>query len=529
MDTAMDTAMDTGMKSSKLDRLRSLGVALAGILALAAANGASAQDLNPGGAAKRSVSVVPRVSVTETLTNNVRLDSVGQKSEQITEVSPGIRVSVDGAKLKTYFDYSLNKVIYAQGSSSSRTQNGLTTFGTLEAIDNWAFLDFSGSISQQAVSAFGPQSLNNTSLNANSAEVSTYRLSPYVRGALGSWASYEARYSRSITSSDSATASDVTASDATVRISGSSAFRKLGWSADASQQNVDYSAGRPTESGRVSVGLTYAVTPQLSLSANGGRESNNFTSLNKQSSGINGVGVNWSPSQTTKFSATRDNRSFGSAHNVRFEHRTPRTAWSFTDSKGVSNTPNQTGIASLGSIYDLLFNQFSSREPDPIARAQLVNAYLQANGISPNAIVTSSFLASSLSLQRTQNLSFALLGIRDTITFIASRGESSRLDTISPPGQDDFDTSTLIRQRGFSVNYSHRLTPDYSLGVLASQQTTSGSTSGLDTTLRSLNVNVTGKVAKKATASVGARRVISSSSAKPYTETAVTGNLNVQF
>lgn len=524
----MATAMDTGMKSSQLDRFRTVGIPLAGLLVLATGASAYAQEDGAAGAAKRSVTVAPRVSVTETLTNNVRLDSVGQKSEQITEVSPGIRVSVDGARLKTYFDYSLSKVIYAQSSSPSRTQNGLTTFGTLEAIDNWAFLDFSGSISQQAVSVFGLQSLDNTSINANRAEVSTYRLSPYVRGALGSWASYEARYSRSITSSDSATASDVTSGDATVRISGSSAFRKLGWSADASQQNVDYSAGRSTESGRVSVGLTYAVTPQLNLSANGGRESNNFTSPDKQSSGTTGIGVNWSPSQTTQFSATRDNRSFGSTHNLRFEHRTPRTAWSFTDSKGVSNTPNQTGIASLGSVYDLLFNQFASLEPDPIARAQLVNAYLQANGISPNAIVTSSFLASALSLQRTQNLSFALLGIRDTITFMASRGESSRLDTIST-GLDDFDTSALIRQRGFSVNYSHRLTPDYSLGVLASQQTTSGSASGLDTTLRSLNVNVTGKVAKKATASVGARRVISSSSAKPYTETAVTGNLNVQF
>lgn len=525
----MDTAMDTGMKSSKLDRRGALGIVLAGLLVLATADGAYAQDVNAGGAAKRSVTVVPRVSVTETLTNNVRLDSVGQKSEQITEVSPGIRVSVDGARLKSYFDYSLSKVIYAQSSSPSPTQNALTTFGTLEAIDNWAFLDFSGSISQQAVSVFGPQSLDNTSINANRAEVSSYRLSPYVRGALGSSANYEARYSRSITSSDSATASDVTSDDATVRISGSSPFRKLGWSADASQQNVDYSAGRPTESGRVSVGLTYAVTPQLSLSANGGRESNNFTSLDKQSYGTSGVGVNWSPSQTTKFSATRDNRSFGSTHNVRFEHRTPRTAWSFTDSKGISNTPNQTGIASLGSVYDLLFNQFASLFPnDLVGRAAFVNNFLQLRNISPNAIVTSSFLASALSLQRTQNLSFALLGIRDTITFIASRGESIRLDTIST-GLDDFNTSELIRQRGFSVNYSHRLTPDYSLGVLASQQTTSGLTSGQDTTLRSFNVNVTGKVAKKATASVGARRVISSSSAKPYTETAVTGNLNVQF
>lgn len=524
--------MDTGMKSSRLDRHRAGSIPLAAILVLATGASAVAQEAGESAPAKRSVTITPRVSVTETLTNNVRLVSVGQQSEQITEISPGIRVNVDGARLKSYFDYSLSQVIYAQSSSPSRTQNALTTFGTLEAVDNWAFLDFSGSISQQAISAFGPQSLNNTSINANRAEVSSYRISPYVRGALGSWANYEARYSRSTTSSDSA-ASDLTSDDATVRVGSSSSFQKLGWFAFANQQNVDYSTGRPTESGRVSVGLTYAVTPQLSLSANAGRESNNFTSLDKQSYGTNGVGVTWSPSQRTKFSAARDKRSFGNTHDVRFEHRTARTAWSFTDSKGISNTPNQLGVVSLGSVFDLLFNQFATLEPDPIARAQLVNAYLQANGMSPNFVVTNSFLTSALSLQRTQNLSFALLGVRDTITFIATRSESSRLDTISTGG-DDFDTSPLIRQHGFSVNYAHRLTPNYSLGVLASQQTTAGqttagSTSGLDTTLRSLNVNVTGKVSKQATATVGARHVVSSSSANPYTETAVTGNLNVQF
>ena len=33
------------------------------------------------------------------------------------------------------------------GNNSNQAQNALTTFGTLEAIDNWLFLDFSGQIS----------------------------------------------------------------------------------------------------------------------------------------------------------------------------------------------------------------------------------------------------------------------------------------------------------------------------------------------------------------------------------------------
>jgi len=493
-----------------------------------ASSGAYAQVSGSDTGPKRTVSIVPRVSVTETATDNVGLSSVGQQADLITEISPGIRINIEGARVKGYFDYALNGIFYAQGAAPSRTQNALNTFGTLEAVDNWAFIDFSGSISQQAVSAFGtPLSSNTTSINTNQTETSNYRISPYVRGRLADLANYEARYSRAVTGSDAAAASGVTTVDGIVKISGDSAIRKLGWSADASRQRIDYSAGRLTEADRANLGLSYAITPQFSVSANAGREANNYTSFSKQSFSTNGFGVNWSPSATTRLSASRDRRSFGESHSLSFEHRTARTVWRFTDSKDASATPNQTGIASLGSVRDLLFSQFVSIEPDPVLRARLVDAFLQANGISPNAVAISSFLTSSLSLQRRQDLSFALLGVRDTITFIASRSESSRLDAVSTV-VDDFNASSVVRQRGFSVNYAHRLTPDYSLGVLASRQNTSGSSGLQDITLRSLNVSVTGKVGKQAAVSMGLRRVVSSGT-RPYKESAVIGSLNVQF
>ncbi|MDO8263508.1 MAG: TIGR03016 family PEP-CTERM system-associated outer membrane protein, partial [Gallionella sp.] len=238
------------------------------------------------------VTVVPSVSVSETLTDNVRLTSVGQQSEQITEISAGVRINIEVEKLKSYFDYSLSEVVYAQNTSPNRSQfnnqNALNTFGTLEAIDNWAFVDFNGSISQQTVSAFDTQSIDNTAINANKAEVANYRLSPYVRGRLGDMASYEARYSRSVTNSDTAEGSGVSMVDGSVRLSGASAFRNLGWSADGSRQTVNYSAGRPTENDRLSFGLSYSITPQLSIFSNVGRESNNYTSIEKKSYGTSG-------------------------------------------------------------------------------------------------------------------------------------------------------------------------------------------------------------------------------------------------
>lgn len=506
---------------TRVARVPSAGLLLVASVA-ACAPGVGAQE-----GPQRVVSVVPRIGITEIFTDNVGLASADPRSEQITQISPGVRVAVEGARLQAYFDYARNELLYAQDSSPRQSQNALTTFGTLEFLDSWAYLDFNGVISQQTISAFGAQSIDNTAVNANRAEVSTYRLSPYVRGRVGDVANYEARYSRSVTSSDGS-AFDVTTADAAIRLAADRAFGKLGWSLDANRQTADYSGGRQAESERVNLGLSYAFTPQLAVSARAGRENSNYNSLQMQSDGTNGVSVSWSPSEVSKLSASLDRRPFGDAHNVSIEHRTARTAWKFTDARDVSTTPGQSAGASLGVIYDLLFSQFAYLEPNEVARAQLVNAYLQSNGISPDALVLSSALTSALSLQRRQDISLALLGVRDTITFLASRSESRRLDTVSS-GVDDLSTSAVLRQRGFSANYSHRLTPEYSLGVLLSQQNTSGATSLQDSRLRLLSIQIMGKVGRKAAVSAGVRRVLYSNVTAPYGETALTVSLTVQF
>ena len=487
-------------------------------LVLLAGPAAWAQDAEQS-TAKQAVSISARVSVTETATDNVSL-SKNAKSEQITEVSPGIRINVDGARLKSYFDYSLNKYYYAQGTSGSHHQNELTTYGTFEAVDNWAFIDFSGNISQQTISAYGTQSSANTAINANRTEVSKYTVAPYLSGRLGDSATYETRVTRSVSSSDSSTASNSSNTNSVIKLANASAYRRLGWTAEASRQSVDYSAGRGTEADDFSLGLTYELTPQVNLSANAGRESSNYTSLNKQNFDTHSVGVTWKPSERTTLSALTGQRSYGNQHNLSFVHRSGYTIWRITDSKDVSIDSGQDGVGS--SAYEQA-NALFAAISDPVIRAQLVQAYLQSNSSALNGFITS-----AVSLQRRQDLSLALQGIRDTLTFARTRTETTRLDTVSSV-IDDLSNGATVIQNGFSVNYNHRLTPDYSLAVLLSRQNTSGSASAEETTLKSLNINLTGKVGKKAAASLGLRRVVSDSATNPYTENAVTGNLNVQF
>lgn len=474
-------------------RLPSAGWPVAGVL-FAASMGAYGQDAESAPELIRAVVVVPRVSVTETFTDNINLVDVSKRSDQVTEISPGIRITRKGGGFTGFFDYALIGVGYAQNSLPSHTQNALNTFGTLEAIEKWAYLDFNGSIAQQSISAFGTPSNQNSSINTNRTEVSSYRVSPYLRGNLGNLANYEARYSQTVVHGDASSVSGVTTTDGSLFVSGSSALKSLGWSADVSQQDIAYSAGRPTEAATMNLGLSYAVTPQLSVLANAGREASNYTSLDKQNYSTNSVGFSWLPSERTRLTFSQGHRSFGENHSLIFEQRTALTLWKFTDSQDVSAAPSQT--------------------------------LLLLNNTNPAAPVISSFLSAAVSIQRRQDLSLSLFGVRDTITFVASNSENRRLDTISTAVDDLL--AAQVHQLGFSIDYLHRLTPEYSLGIFASQQKTWGGLGLQDTNFHYLNWSLTGKTGKNTSATLGLRRAVYDSVA-PYAETALSINLNVQF
>lgn len=500
------------------------------VLALVAGD-ASAQTTDAtieGATNKPSFSIVPRVSISETLTDNVRLSTNDRQSEFVTTISPGIRMSADRGRLKAYFDYTLNGSYYAQNTSAARLQNALTAFGTLEAVDNWAFIDASAGISQQSISPLGVQSTGASSINANQNESATVRLSPYLRGRVANVVDYETRYSLTSNRNNGASGSDVIIRDGSVRLSGRGAGERLTWSADAAQQSTTFSAGRTTESDQIKLGVAYAVFPQLSVSVSGGQESDNFITADKRSSSTFGYGVSWIPSERARLSASREARQFGDSFSVVASYRTPRTTWQFTDSKSIASPVGQNGLVNLGSAFDVFFDQFASVEPDPIKRTVLVNNFLLANGLDPTSRVTSNFAVSAVSLLRRQDLSFSLLGIRDTVTFILTRSESSRLDTVSS-AVDSLSNSAVIRQSGLSLSYAHRLTPDSSVNVLALLQQSSDSLGLLDSNSRSVNLSFSTKLSAKSTAVVSGRRVIFESNANPYTESAITGTLNVQF
>jgi uncharacterized protein (PEP-CTERM system associated) len=144
----------------------------------------------------------------------------------------------------------------------------------------------------------------------------------------------------------------------------------------------------------------------------------------------------------------------------------------------------------------------------------------------PTTSVVSGFVVSALSLQRRQDLSLTLRGVRDTVTFVGTQSESMRVDALST-ALDDLAKSS-VHQVGASVSYLHRLTPMYSFGLTAALQQTSGALGLPETWLRDMSISLTGKVARNSSVVFGLRHS-AYTGATSYDESAITLNLTVQF
>jgi len=502
-------------------------------------NAAVAQESGAmySGTQVQALVIKPRVMLTETWTDNVALSS-GQnnkKSGFITQLAPGVHIDAKTARLKAYFDYALTGQFYSTSSINSSTQNALNTFGTFEAVSNWMFLDFSGLIAQQAISAFGAQSPSNANINANSSETSTYRLSPYIRGQFAGIADYSLRYTWSTTESDTSAASNIELSDWAGQLRGSTPFQSLKWSVDATQQSADYSRGRTTEAERMYGTATYTIVPQFRISLSGGQESNNYASQNMESHPTHGYGFDWSPTGRTNISAFKERRFFGDGHKYSFSHRFPLSNIRYSDTKDVSVLPNQFTTVGFGTVYDLYYpiayqqcaqnTSLSSQHPD------LNTCALSLLGPSPNALVTSDFLRTQATLQRNQQLAMGFQGTRNTLTVMFNRNQSQTM--LASNGVNNGisqNNLTDISQRGISINLAHTLSSLTNIVVMTSRQKSTGrGVNALEATTSMYQANINSKFGAKTTGGITIRRTEFDSTTNPFTENAIIGTVSVIF
>ena len=442
----------------------------------------------------------------------------------VTEIRPGLQISSRSGRVVGSLSYSLGLSHHTRDFDGERVQNQLNGSFSAEAVDKWLYVDGSATVSQQAVSAFGTQSVaGSTQDNANRVEVGTVTVSPYVRGVLGSAANYELRLSGSATNGRRSISADSSNTSAALSLSSVVSGTTLGWGLSATTQTTDYRAGSESTNDRVIASLSYIPDADVVLTARGGQESTNVASVQRTRYDNWGAGITWRPSPRTRALLSFDERYFGNSYRVLLEHRMASTSVDFSSSRDTSNSTEPTVSGQRFSLYDVFFSQFASLEPDAALRDVLVRDFLRAQGLDPNALVSGGFINTGITALERHQLTAAYAGRRLTGSVQAFSTRSEALGATSAIQQEP------IEQWGYIGTASYRLSPTESLTLTGSRLLTRPTVTRPGNALNSLSLGYGNQFGRRTSLAMAARYSVFSSALDPYREAAITASLSQLF
>lgn len=486
-----------------------------------------------GGAPAGGLLIKPRVGLTQTWTDNLRLDSQDKDAALITTVSPGITVVSNSGMLRGSLDYSLNGSVYLKTDQPSRVRNALSANGQAELISRMLYVDMRATIGQQNASAFGSLSaptlgaqggLSNLA-NANERETGSLSVAPSLRGMLGNLASYELRGEFARTEVRGASLGDSRSSGGGLSINEANPG-VLSWWMRANTQRVKAEAAASNETLSMRLGLSYRPDPDWVFTLNAGRERNDYLAAGTRDAATYGATADWTPTPRTRIGADWQRQQYGNSHGLNFEHRMARTVLRLADTQ--TTTLGNTG-ASGGqrTYYDLFYLLFTSQEPDPTKRDLLVRNYLQSQGLSPDAPLANGFLSSGPSRLRSQQLGLTLQGQRGSVSLLANRALTRRL--AEGLNQGDLASNARVEQRSISLSASYQLTPVSGLSLAATRQESTGDRgTGAASELTTLTASWNARLGRQLSVQLGGRHSRADGLAT-YTENAVYASLTQQF
>ena len=424
----------------------------------------------------RTLSVQPYAAISQTFSDNIQQTGVDPVSDGLTRLTAGVALRGQTGRVRGTLDYSLSSLVYARHSDLNTFQNSLNAVLGGELIEGRVRLDVTGNIAQSAISAYGVQPGASSGVQSNSTEVRSLRITPSFLGPLGPDLRYAGQLGYAVSSARATALGNSTDTSAGLHIE-PTRRGQVSWGLDGSVLRTDYKAGRTTSDDRLYGSATLNLPDwDVRLQGNAGLEFSDITAANRQRYTTWGVGLTWVPSTRTKLSADYGHRFYGPSHSLAFEHRTALTVWRASSSRSVSTTGDQNASGSRGTAYDLLYAQFATAVPDPAARAIYVSNFLKSYGIEP--LATPGFLRSSVTLQDRQELSAAMRGARSAAVLSLIQTLTQRLGAASGAA-DDLANAAEVRQRGFTLDLSHRLAPESTLSLLLTHTRGSGTGSGV--------------------------------------------------
>lgn len=485
--------------------------------------------------------ITPSIGVTETFTDNVAQQSDElARSQWVTEVTPGIavqgatrRVSVDAVARFHQFLYSYKR----DRSNVKDNQPELHAQGQARMVDDWLYLDAAASHGIQAVSAFGPQITGNLWASGNRAEVSTWRVSPYLRHRFGTAADLTVRYTRDSVDAGRNLLGSSDGESVSANLSSGPRYQTLGWSLDYYHQDLDNKLAGPSSSDTAVASVRLRLIRSFALTASGGYDRYDFQSLGGRTSGRNwSGGFVWTPSSRTSVQASWGRRYFGPSGSLAASLRTRHSVWSVNYSDMITTTRAQFLLPATIDTATMLDKLFTTSIPDPAQRALAVQAYMQATGLPASLADNVNYFSNRYMRQKQAQAAAIINGAHGSLMLSAFH---SRRDALSLQQSDSSLLGSQLAsindnttQRGVSAIYNYRLSSRTNAMFSGLVSRTESLTTGYVQNNRVARLGVTHKLTSRAMAAMELRHARGGTGAiamKNYTENAVSATVSIQF
>jgi uncharacterized protein (PEP-CTERM system associated) len=483
----------------------------------------------------------PSVGVTETFTDNVAQQSDElARSQWVTEVTPGFalkgdtrRLSVDAVARYHQFLYSYKR----ERGSLEDSQPELRAEAQARMVDEWLYLDTAATRGVQSASAFGPQITGNLWATGNRAEVSTWRVSPYLRHRFGAALDLTVRYTRDSVDAGRNLLGSSEGESVSANLSSGARYDTLGWSLDYYHQDLDNKMAGPSSTETALASVRLRLVRGFALTASGGYDRYDFQSLGGRTSGRNwSGGFLWTPSSRTSVQASWGRRYFGPSGSLAASLHSRHSVWSVNYSDAITTTRAQFMLPATVDTATMLDKLFNSSIPDPVARAQAVQAYMQATGLPESLADSVNYFSNRYMRQKQAQAAVILEGAHGNLMLSAFH---TRRDALSLQQTDSALLGSALAaindnttQRGVSAVYNYRLSSRTNAMLSGLASRTESLTTGYVQENRVARLGMTRKLNSRAMAAVELRHArggLGAIAMKNYTENAVSATVSIRY
>lgn len=499
--------------------------------------------------------VTPTLMVSETWTDNIDLAPDEQAhSDLVTQVSPGIAVSSRSRRLTVDASAQFHQFAYLHNSSQGRTISGSNLRGESvsdtqrsymgnlrgELAQDLLYVDAYASRGQHSISAFGPRTDGSDMFrNNNRTNVQTWSISPYLAHSFGSFANGVLRYTRDSVESDDPVGFVKTEGETvSAMLNSGVAFRTVGWGLSYSKQDLTGARYGDSSIENVNASLQYILSHRLTLTATAGYDRYEFEGLGGGDEGASwSGGFIWTPSLRTKLQASAGRHYYGNTGSLLAEHRSRHTTWNITYADTITTSRQQFLLPSTVDTAGLLDRMFATSYPDPIERARVVAAYIQATGLPPALADSINYLSNRFMRQKLLRASVAYRKGRSTAVLSAHASRRNGLSdqqSDSPLlGSQSGSVNDRVNQHGMEATYTYRINPRSNLVAAFDLDRSRSLTTDFKDYQRTVRVGLSRRYGERLMGSVELRRRSGDygfgSSGRAYNERSLSGSLSMTF